>query len=358
MDGVFAEKIPPKAKILLIKLRSIGDVVYNTAVYAPLKRAFPDSHLTVLVERPSYDLVKDHPDVDEVLCFEKESLFDQWRFYFRLFRNRYDVAIDMHEGTRGSLMCFLSGARFRVGNRFAKRSFLYNVKVDFRDCRPKYPLDYQVALIQKLGAKFDNPGPAVYLADAGREKAKRLLFENGIAAEDEYCVIHPGTRKIYDQWQYEKFARLAEVFSERFGLKIVLTCGPGEENQVQQVIRDLRNTPHAFIQTGLQELAAISQGARFALCHNGGYMHLAAAMGTPVIALFGVVRPEIWKPLGDGHAILYKNLECSPCDSKTRKKECYLGDAECKRLITVEDALRAAERILNKSVPSEKETLK
>ena len=75
-------KIPRKAKILLIKLRSIGDVVYNTAVYAPLKEHFPNAHLTVLVERPSYDLVCEHSDIDKVLCFEKEIVVGQIKFYF------------------------------------------------------------------------------------------------------------------------------------------------------------------------------------------------------------------------------------------------------------------------------------
>ena len=147
--------IPPRAKILLIKLRSIGDVIYNTAVYSPLKRCFPDSHLTVVVEPASYDLVKDHPDVDETLCFEKKSLFQQLGFYWRLFTNGYDIAIDMHEGPRGALMCFLTRAPFRVGHKFAKRSFLYNVKLSFEDLKPQYPIDYQVALIRKMGVEFD-----------------------------------------------------------------------------------------------------------------------------------------------------------------------------------------------------------
>ena len=73
--------IPQKAKILLVKLRSIGDVVYNTTVYGPLKKCFPDAHLTVLVERPSYDLVCDNPYVDEVLCFDKKPLWKQIQFY-------------------------------------------------------------------------------------------------------------------------------------------------------------------------------------------------------------------------------------------------------------------------------------
>ena len=97
---------------------------------------------------------KDHPDVDQALCFEKKSWFQQLGFYWRLFANRYDVVIDMHEGTRGAVMCFVTQARFRVGHKFAKRSFLYNVQLEFSDLAPKYPVDYQVALIKKLGAQF------------------------------------------------------------------------------------------------------------------------------------------------------------------------------------------------------------
>ena len=140
------KNIPQKAKILLIKLRSIGDVVYNTAVYSPLKSRFPDAHLTVVVERPSYDLVCDHPDVDDVLCFEKGSFWKQVKFYSRLMREGYDVAIDMHEGTRGAVMCFLTCAPIRIGHKFAKRSFLYNTKLNFSDLKPKFPIDYQPLL--------------------------------------------------------------------------------------------------------------------------------------------------------------------------------------------------------------------
>ena len=199
-------KIPPRAKILLVKLRSIGDVVYNTAVYAPLKKRFPDSHLTVLVERPSYDLVCDHPDVDEVLCFEKGSFWEQVQFYGRLVLTGYDVAIDMHEGTRGAVMCFLTLAPVRIGHKFAKRSFLYNTKLEFADLKPKFPIDYQVALIKKMGVPFDHIAPVIYISDSAKEEAKKLLIENGIKEGEKYCVIHCGTKKIYDQWVFFFFA--------------------------------------------------------------------------------------------------------------------------------------------------------
>jgi len=342
-------KIPRQAKILLIKLRSIGDVVYNTAVYAPLKRSFPDAHLTVLVERASYDLVRDHPDVDEALCFDKGSLWKQLRFYWKLFRGQYDVAIDMHEGTRGAIMCFVTQAPFRVGHKLAKRSFLYNVKLNLDEFKPQYPIDYQVALIKKMGVAFSEAAPAIHISEASRESAKKMLDEKGIRLEDPYCIIHPGTRRIYNQWQPEKFARLAQLFALDYGLKVIVTCGPGEEEQARAVTRQIENAPYAFITGELQELAAMTEGAEFAVCHNGGFMHLSSVLGTPVISLFGSVHPRVWKPLGERDVILYKQMECSPCNHKTRKKECYKGNVECLQRITVEDALQGVDRILGET---------
>ena len=339
--------IPPKAKILLIKLRSIGDVVYNTAVYSPIKKYFSEAHLTVLVERPSYDLVSHHPDVDEVLCFEKGPVWEQIKFYSRLMRAKYDVVIDMHEGTRGAVMCYLTRAPIRIGNKPAKRSFLYNSKIDFSDLKPKFPIDYQVALIKKMGVPFDNISPAIYISSFAKIRAKALLSQNGIKDEDKYCVIHPGTKKIYDQWQYEKFSRLAEIIRKKYGTKVILTCGPDEKTQAERVAKLVRNSQVIFLQTGLQELGAITQGASFVVCHNGGFMHLASVMGTPVIALFGVVDPSVWKPLGQRNQVIYKNIKCSPCYDHTRKPECYNGDAECKRAIEIEDVLEAIEQILD-----------
>ena len=144
------EHLPSNPKILLIKLRSIGDVIYNTAVYSPIKKTWPDAHLTVAIELPSYDIVRFHPDVDDVLVLKKDSLIRQIGFYWRLIRERFDIAIDMHEGPRGAIMSLLSLAPFRVGNALAKRSFFYNVKLNFSEFKPKLPIDYQIGLIKNF----------------------------------------------------------------------------------------------------------------------------------------------------------------------------------------------------------------
>ncbi len=345
MEFQIKDHIKPDARILLIKLRSIGDVVYNTAVYGPIKRHLPNAHLTVLVEEASYDIVKNHPDIDEVLCFRKTSFLEQVKFYTNLISTRYDVAIDMHEGTRGAVMCFLSFARFKVGGKFARRSFLYNTKINFSDLKPALPIDYQVALISKLGVPIENPRPIIHVSDAWHKNARDLLISKNFNPEKPYCIIHPGARK-YDQWQFEKFAEISEYFFSRFNLGIILTCGPGQFDQVERLTQCLsKEIPYTFISTELSILLGITASAKFVVCHNGGYMHAASAIGVPVAALFGLTDYRIWKPLGEKSVVLHKDIDCWPCTSKTMKQVCWDGKPECKELISPQDVINSIKKL-------------
>ncbi len=338
------DKLPKNPKILIIKLRSIGDVVYNTAVYTPLKKSFPGCHLTVLVEHFSQDLVRHHPDVDQVLSFDKKSGWQQIAFYYHLFANKYDVVIDMHEGTRGAVMCFVTQAPYRVGHKFAKRSFLYNVKLEFGDLHPKHPMDYQVALIKKMGVQFDEISPSIYISEAAKIKGLELLNDAGISNQEPFCIVHPGA-KIYDLWEAEKFAELADTLYSQHPMKILFTCGPGQKHLIDEITPLIKIAPHAFISTDLQELGAITQRAQFVVCHDGGYMHFAAALGTPVVGLFGWTNPEIWHPPGNNTTIVSKEIDCRPCNLKTRKEICWNGRPECKSLIMVADIISAIAKV-------------
>lgn len=334
------ENLPKNPKILIIKLRSIGDIVYNTAVYTPLKRSFPDCHLTVLVEGFALDVVRHHPDIDQVLCFEKKSWLHQLGFYYRLFADRYDVVIDMHEGTRGAVMCFVTQAPYRVGHKFAKRSFLYNVKLEFADLHPKHPIDYQVALIKKMGVEFEEISPSIHISESAQIKADELLQAGGIGPDEPFCILHPGA-KIYDRWEAEKFAQLADAIYSQHHMKILLTCGPGQKHMVDEITPQIKVAPYAFLSTSLQELGAITQKAQFVVCHDGGYMHFSAALGAPVVGMFGWTNPNLWRPPGSNATIISKEIECRPCNRQTRKEICWSGKPECKSLITVEDILSA-----------------
>ncbi len=345
MEFLIKNHVKPDAKILLIKLRSLGDVIHNTSVYGPIKKYLPNSRLTVIVESASYDIVKNHPDVDEVLCFDKSSFIKKAKFYFNLIRNPYDVAIDMHEGTRGAVMCFISRAKFKVGNIFAKRSYLYNTKINFSDLKPSLPIDYQVALISKLGVPFENPKPIVNVSEAWRKRGRELLIARNFDPDQPFCIIHPGARK-YDQWQFEKFAEITEYFFKRFKLGIILTCGPGQLDQVENLTQCLsKEVPFTFISTELSVLLGITSSAKFVVCHNGGYMHAASAIGVPTTALFGLTDYRIWKPLGEKSVVLHGEIDCWPCTSKTMKRVCWDGKPECKELISAENVINSIKKL-------------
>ena len=338
------EKLPKNPKFLIIKLRSIGDVVYNTAVYTPLKKSFPDCHLTVLVEPFSLDIVRNHPDIDRVLTFEKKSWLHSLGFYYRLFADRYDVVIDMHEGTRGAVMCFVTQAPYRVGHKFANRSFLYNVKLDFGALNPNRPIDYQVALIKEMGVEFKKIAPSVHIPESARTTAGKLLQKNGFDLNETFCILHPGARA-YDRWEAEKFAQLADSIYSQHQMKTLLTCGPGQKSMVDEITPKIKNAPYTFISTDLETLGAITQKAQFVVCHDGGYMHFATALGGPVVGLFGWTNPDIWRPPGNNATIVSKEIECRPCNKQTRKQECWDGRPECKTLITVDDILKAIDEV-------------
>ena len=345
MEFLIKDHVKPDAKILLIKLRSLGDVVNNTSVYGPIKKHLPKARLIVLVESASYDIVKNHPDVDEVLCFDKSSFFTQVKFYFNLIRKKYDVAIDMHEGTRGAVMCFLSRAKFKVGNIFAKRSYLYNTKINFSDLKPSLPIDYQVALISKLGVPIENPRPIVHVSEEWRKRGHELLISKNFDPNQPFCIIHPGARK-YDQWQFEKFAEIAEYFFNQLKLGIILTCGPGQVDQVEKLTHCLpKEIPFTFISTELSVLLGITASAKFVVCHNGGYMHAASAIGVPVAALFGLTDYRIWKPLGEKSVVLHGEIDCWPCTSKTMKQVCWDGKPECKEMISAENVINSIKKL-------------
>ena len=345
LEFLIKDRVKPNAKILLIKLRSLGDVIHNTSVYGPIKEHLPNAKLTVLVESASHDIVKNHPNVDEVLCFEKSSLKKQISFYLNLILRKYDVCIDMHEGTRGAIMCFLSRARFKVGNIFAKRSYLYNTKINFSDLKPSLPIDYQVALIKKLGVPIHNPKPIIHVSDDWRKNGRELLISKKFDLNKPFCIIHPGARK-YDQWQFEKFAEITEYFFKKLNLSIILTCGPDQLDQVKKLTQYLpKEIPFTFISTELSVLLGITTSAKFVVCHNGGYMHAASAIGVPVVALFGLTDYRIWKPLGEKSVVLHGEIDCWPCTSKTMKQVCWDGKPECKELISVENVINGIKKL-------------
>lgn len=349
------QSLPANAKILLIRLRSIGDVVLNTAVFPLIKENFPEGRLDYLVTPPHHELVQNNPHLDEIILLntpggksgEKFSLWKYFQTLRRLRKKRYDLVIDMHEGPRSALITALSGGKYKVGLKRSRRSGFYNVNVDPVITEPVTAVAFQTKMLEQLGFSVRYQAPTIYLTKDESNQMSERLANAGISPGEVFGVIHPGVASLHNEWQAEKFAEVADALQTRDNIRIVFACGPNQTDQVE-AIRKQMNTASISLarQTTLRGFAALAQKARFLLCHNSGPMHIGAAVGTPVFALFGPDSPAIWTPQVEPHHVFYKGIECSPCTRKTRKLECFDGNAECKRLITSGEVIQTIEENL------------
>jgi len=330
--------LPADAKILLVRLRSIGDVTLSTALFPSIKETLPGCRLDFLVMPPNDDLVRHNPHLDEIILLDRGwpallGLLKQLR------KTSYDLVVDLHGGPRSAWITALSKAKYKAGLARSRRARFYNVTVDPVFAGSVPAVRFQARMLELLGFQMRPAAPRIFAAGEPLKTVAQKLAALGVGPE--YAVIHPGVDSPHNGWQAEKFAQVADALQGN-GLRAVFACAPGQVRQVDEIVEKM-NTPRYSLagRTSLGELAALLQQAKFLLCHNSGPMHMAAALGTPVFALFGAVAPDRWIPQVEPHRVFYKGIECSPCTRATRKPECFRGDAECKRLISADEVLCA-----------------
>lgn len=346
--------LPPNPKILLVRFRSIGDVTLNTAVFPLIKDNFPGCKLDYLVTSPNDELVWNNPHLNEIIPANfgggnmVSGLWPTLRLIRRLRKTSYDMVIDMHGGPRSALITALSKAKYRVGLTRSRRARFYNVTVDPVFDRPALAIEFQARMLELLGLTVRRHAPKIHVTEEELRRIEQKLGEAGIDSAKAFGVIHPGIDSPHNEWQAEKFAEVADTLQTRHDLKILFACAPDQVRQVDEILNQMKTPRYSLAgQTTLREFAALAQKAEFLLCHNSGPMHIGAAVGTPVFALFGSSAPDTWIPQVTPHHVFYKNIECSPCNRATRKQECFQGNAECKRLITSAEVIQAIREKMN-----------
>src|SRR2546428_12431519 len=204
--------VPAPERILVIKLRYVGDVLLATAVLRRLRESFPKARLAVLVNAGTEDVVRAHPALDEVLVLARGGLARQWRFVQDLRRRRFDLVIDLTDGDRSALLSRLSGAPVRLGynSEGRWRSVLYT-QVVAGDRFSMHTVRYHLKALEVLGLAGPPPAPILTVADEARQEADRLLREaGGVGARPVVC-LHPGARWWFKAWPAERYAAIADL---------------------------------------------------------------------------------------------------------------------------------------------------
>jgi 3-deoxy-D-manno-octulosonic-acid transferase/heptosyltransferase-1 len=340
--------------ILIVKLSAIGDVIHTLPSLAALRRLYPGAHITWIVEEAAADLIRNHPYLDEVLISRRKSWSKDFRsgkfkqlfkeissFIKTLWHRHYDLVIDFHGLFKSSIIVFLSRGERKLGyDSLQELSGLFlNEKIP--EDMNKHAVDRYLDFPRYLGAKTDDAQFVLPSDNEAEKNVQILLLEHNLESKN-FIAINPVALWETKLWSDEKFARLADLISDKLKMKAVFT---GSEREPLGKIILLMRTEGINLggKTTLPELACLYKEARMVISTDSGPMHLAAAVGTPVIALFGPTDPARTGPYGSGHALIRTELTCSPCFLKKCPTK------KCMEDISPDQVFAAVEKI-NKGV--------
>ncbi len=320
----------------------IGDAVMSTPALAAVRTAFPRAEITVVANPLVAELFRHHPDCDRVLVFDKQSghagLAGFLRFCRLLRRENFEMAILLQNAFEAALMAWLAGVPQRAGYRTDHRGLLLTHGVAAVDRKHgMHHVAYYLHGLQQLGITGGDGSLRLAVTDAEQAWARATL------GAGHWMAINPGASYgAAKRWLPERFAAVADGLAARYGVGIVLTGGPGEQEIGRDIEAAMQVVPRNLIgKTAVREMMALLARCELVISNDSGPMHVAAALGTPVVAVFGPTDHTTTSPAGQTCRIVRQPVECAPC----MLRECPI-DHRCMTGITAEQVLAAAAALL------------
>jgi lipopolysaccharide heptosyltransferase I len=337
------------ARTLIIKPSSMGDVVQALPFLTALKEAHPQAHVAWLVARPFADLLTGHPRVDEIILFDRRRYGRIGRsltvtrefmaFLAELRRKQFTAVIDLQGLFRSGVLAMATGAADRVGFRAARElaPLFYTDRVTVAD-KDMHAVDRYLAVAAHLGLAMPKATDHLPVPPEARAAIRRRLADLGLAAGEPFLAVCAHARWDTKQWPPERFAEVLNRLRREAHGRAVLIGSGGAAALSERVTAAMTEPPIDLTnRTTLRELVALTAEARAMLTNDSGPMHVAAAVGTPVVAVFGPTNPHRTGPYGPGHQVIAGRSDCSPC----YKRECpYAGGPQalcCLMNVTAEE---------------------
>jgi lipopolysaccharide heptosyltransferase II len=329
-------------KILLIRLRRIGDIIMTTPAIAALKRALPQASLTYVVEEPYRRLVEGNPDIDKVVLVPPhQDVLSFLSLVRRVRREKYDIVIDFHGGPRASRLAWLSRAGLKVGYELKNKGFIYDIRVPRHQLgAPVHSVENHLNLVRAAGIEVHAPRPRLTLPAAGKEELDRIdkLWSGHRFIEAKVVVLHIGAGNAFRDWGHQKLAGLVERLAGLLGVRVILV---GSALDVPRAEEIRKTSPKPVLslagELNLVELREVISRAALFAGPDSGPMHIAATTSTPIVALFGPTLPANFSPWQARATLLEKSLACRPC----KQKKCLTEDFRCLQSITIDEVFRA-----------------
>jgi len=352
------KSLPAGAGILFIRLRNLGEAVLDTANLRAVRRMRPDLRIVTLVEAIYTDLYRDDPEIEAIPLSRgsgdrRSTLAARLGVIREIRRRRFTAVVNLHGGPTSAQLTFLSGARYRVGASHFRNGYAYNRRIPPVEeilAEPGigerlHTVESQFACFRWLGLERSEPLPTLLnVSSSARDSGRGKLREAGVDPDRPYAVIAPTNEFYTKRWMPERFAAIADRLIER-GFQVVMTGAPTEEQRAQMaaVAERTSNRLASCSRLTIGELVAVIAGAGLFVGNDSGPAHIASAVRTPQVVLFGPASSVRWHPWMAPAELVRNHFDCNPCHMY--RCEVY-DEPECIRSITVEQVSSAIDRVL------------
>jgi len=336
--------IGPPERVLIIKPSAIGDVVHALPVLNLMRNHWPTARISWLVTPACAGLLEGHPQLDEVILFDRKRFGKSWRslsafrelsaFNRSLKSHKFDLVIDLQGLLRSGWMSWRTHARARIGATDAREfAWLFHTHRVAVDPANQHATDRYLAVAEFLGL---GRSPVEYVFPTTDED--RRFIEGLLPVDEPFAVLLPASNWATKQWPIERFAELVQPLKDRLGLRSVLAGGP-DAASLAPVLPGVINLAG---KTNLRQLTALLERANLVIANDTGPMHIAAALGRPLVTMYGPTSPVRTGPYQRMESVVRTGIECSPCLSR----KCSLVHHKCMRDLGTDMVLHACEQQL------------
>jgi len=335
-------------KVMIRSANWVGDTVMSLPAIASLRLNFPRARIHILAKPWVADIFRANYDVDEVILYQNpgihQGLAGKWRLARELKKKNFDLAFLLQNAFEAAFISVLAGIPKRAGYNTDGRSLLLTHPVLLRkEVKGGHQVDYYLAILKSLGLKLASRIPSLKIAPASQEEASRILQSLGLGESETLVGISPGaTYGPAKQWFPERYAELSGRISEGLGARVLIFGSQGDKKIASRVCRNAR-IPLIDL-TGITTLAqasALIARCKLFVTNDSGLMHVGAALGVPLVAIFGSTDHRRTGPLGEACRVIHKPVTCWPC----LKTECP-EETRCMDLISVDEVYEEVESLL------------
>jgi len=340
---VLQPPLPQPQRILIIKPSSLGDVTHTLPVLRLLRSRYPEAKISWLVAPYCSGLLEGHPDLDEVILFDRRRFGTAWknpsagldliRFKRDLRRRHFDWVIDLQGLFRSGWLSFFTRAPVRIGfanaREFAPIFYTHRIPINTME---QHAVDRYLRIAAAAGCADDPIEFRFVVTDSDRAAVLKLT------GPDPYAVLLPGANWETKRWPVENYEALVQPIRDRFNLKSIVAGGP----DTVELANSIPIAQNLAGQTNLPQLVALLERASLVIANDSGPMHIAAALGKPLVTIFGPTNPVRTGPYNRPESVVRLDIPCSPCYSRT------CSHTSCLRWLQIAPILStAAEQLSN-----------